>query len=47
MRLLLLTGARLREVMCAEWSEIDWARGVLLVPAERASELLEGRGESA
>jgi integrase len=34
-RLLLLTGARLREVMCAEWSEIDWARGVLLVPAER------------
>jgi integrase len=34
-RLLLLTGARLREVMCAEWSEIDWARGVLRVPAER------------
>jgi integrase len=34
-RLLLLTGARLREVMCAEWSEIDWARGVLQVPAER------------
>jgi integrase len=34
-RLLLLTGARLREVMCAEWSEIDWGRGVLLVPAER------------
>ena len=36
-RLLLLTGARLREVMCAEWSEIDWARGVLLVPAERGT----------
>jgi len=34
-RLLLLTGARLREVMNAQWSEIDWARGVLLVPAER------------
>jgi integrase len=34
-RLLLLTGARLREVMCAEWSEIDWERGVLRVPAER------------
>jgi integrase len=34
-RLLLLTGARLREVMCAEWSEIDWGRRVLLVPAER------------
>jgi integrase len=34
-RLLLLTGARLREVMCAEWSEIDWGRGVLRVPAER------------
>ncbi len=34
-RLLLLTGARLREVMEAQWSEIDWARGVLLVPAER------------
>jgi integrase len=34
-RLLLLTGARLREVMCAEWSEIDWNRGVLRVPAER------------
>ncbi len=34
-RLLLLTGARLREVMEAEWSEIDWGRGVLRVPAER------------
>jgi len=34
-RLLLLTGARLREVMNAQWSEIDWARGVLLVPASR------------
>jgi len=34
-RLLLLTGARLREVMNAEWSEIDWSRGVLRVPAER------------
>ncbi|MEN9491766.1 MAG: hypothetical protein RJA63_2215 [Pseudomonadota bacterium] len=34
-RLLLLTGARLREVMNAQWSEIDWARGVLVVPAER------------
>lgn len=34
-RLLLLTGARLREVMCAEWSWIDWQRSVLLVPAER------------
>jgi integrase len=34
-RLLLLTGARLREVMDAQWSEIDWARGVLRVPAER------------
>ena len=34
-RLLLLTGARLREVMCAEWSEIDRGRGVLRVPAER------------
>jgi integrase len=34
-RLLLLTGARLREVMCAQWSEIDWGRGVLRVPAER------------
>jgi integrase len=41
-RLLLLTGARLREVMCAEWSEIDWARGVLLVPAERGK---TGAGE--
>lgn len=34
-RLLLLTGARLREVMCAEWSWIDWERSVLLVPEER------------
>lgn len=34
-RLLLLTGARLREVMCAEWSWVDWQRSVLLVPAER------------
>lgn len=34
-RLLLLTGARLREVMCAEWSWIDWERGVLLVPEHR------------
>jgi integrase len=29
-------------VMCAEWSEIDWARGVLLVPAERGK---TGAGE--
>ncbi|GDX76042.1 integrase [Cyanobium sp.] len=34
-RLLLLTGARLREVMNAQWSEIDWQRGVLRVPLER------------
>jgi integrase len=34
-RLLLLTGARLREVMNAQWSEIDWQRGVLRVPVER------------
>ena len=34
-RLLLLTGARLREVMCAEWAWIDWQRSVLRVPAER------------
>lgn len=34
-RLLLLTGARLREVMNAQWSEIDWRRQVLLVPVER------------
>ncbi len=34
-RLLLLTGARLREVMCAEWSWIDWERSVLRVPDER------------
>lgn len=34
-RLLLLTGARLREVMCAEWSWVDWGRGLLLVPEHR------------
>lgn len=34
-RLLLLTGARLREVMCAEWRLVDWDRRVLVVPAER------------
>jgi integrase len=34
-RLLLLTGARLREVMCAEWAWIDWQRQVLRVPADR------------
>jgi integrase len=34
-RLLLLTGARLREVMCAEWRLVDWDRRVLLVPAKR------------
>jgi integrase len=34
-RLLLLTGARLREVMCAEWRLVDWERRVLVVPAER------------
>jgi len=34
-RLLLLTGARLREVMCAEWCWIDWQRSVLKVPDER------------
>ena len=33
--MLLLTGARLREVMCAEWSWVDWQWSVLLVPAER------------
>jgi integrase len=31
-RLLLLTGARLREVMCAEWAWVDWERSVLRVP---------------
>lgn len=41
-RLLLLTGARLREVMCAEWSWVDWGRGVLLVPEERGK---TGRAE--
>lgn len=34
-RLLLLTGARLREVMCADWGSVDWERRVLRVPAER------------
>ena len=34
-RLLLLTGCRLREMMCAEWSWIDWERSVLQVPEHR------------
>jgi integrase len=33
-RLLLLTGARLREVMEAQWAWVDWDRRVIHVPAE-------------
>ena len=32
-RLLMLTGARLREVMEAEWSWVKWNHGLLIVPA--------------
>ena len=31
-RLLLLTGARLREILNAEWSQIDFERGILFLP---------------
>lgn len=34
-RLLLLTGARLREVMEARWSWVDWGRRVIEVPADK------------
>lgn len=32
LRLLLLTGARLREILHAKWSYVDWERGLLLLP---------------
>jgi integrase len=32
LRLLLLTGARLREVLDLEWSQVDFERGLLLLP---------------
>ena len=31
-RLLLLTGCRLREVLHLEWSQVDWQRGFLVLP---------------
>ena len=31
-RLLILTGARLREVLEAKWEYVDWDRGMLLLP---------------
>lgn len=31
-RLLMLTGCRLREVLRLEWSQIDWSRGLLVLP---------------
>ena len=31
-RLLLLTGCRLREILYLRWSEVDWDRGLLLLP---------------
>lgn len=34
--LLLLTGARLREVLNAQWDRVDWDRGQLLVPRNKA-----------
>ena len=33
-RLLMLTGARLREIMEAEWAWVDWDLGLLVVPPE-------------
>ena len=33
-RLLMLTGARLREIMEAEWAWVDWDLGLLIVPPE-------------
>lgn len=31
-RLLILTGARLREILHAKWDYVDWDRGLLLLP---------------
>lgn len=31
-RLLMLTGCRLREILRLEWSQIDWTRGLLVLP---------------
>lgn len=31
-RLLIFTGARLREVLCAKWEQVDFDRGVLFLP---------------
>ncbi|HAL85446.1 MAG TPA: hypothetical protein DCM31_00250 [Deferribacteraceae bacterium] len=35
-KLLLYTGARKREILDAQWEEIDWARQVLIIPAARS-----------
>jgi integrase len=32
LRLLILTGARLREILTAKWDYIDWERGIMLLP---------------
>ena len=39
--LLLVTGARLREVMNLRWSEVDWDRGVLLPPVHKTDHVAE------
>jgi integrase len=31
-RLLILTGARLREILTAKWSFVDWERGIMFLP---------------
>jgi integrase len=31
-RLLILTGARLREILTAKWDYVDWERGIMLLP---------------
>jgi integrase len=34
-RLLILTGARLREILHARWDWLDWERGILFLPASK------------
>lgn len=34
-RLLILTGARLREILHVKWDEVDFERGVILLPASK------------
>lgn len=46
-RLLLLTGARLREIMCARVEWVDWDRGLLLLPDSKTGQKRVGLSSAA